>query len=179
MAAIAVLWSTIGAGMLRTGLGFTGDRPLSYLGTEPRATTLFRGGLLVATVLLVAFAWSVRGRLSSSAAFLAAFLVGQAGQVVVALVAIDGPGADHAVHSTAGIVLGLSLPVLIGCFAAGLPPGRWRAQAYGLFWLEVAAVVVGIALSRSGVAPLAEIVPAAGFHLWIGVVTARWASPPP
>ncbi len=158
--------------MARTGLGFTDDRPVSYLGTDPRAVTLFRGGLLVATVLLVAFAWWVRDRWAAPTSFVAAFLVGQAGQVVVALVAIDGPGSDHAVHSTAGIVLGLSLPVLIGCFAAGLPPGRWRARAYGLFWLEVAAVATGVALSRSGVATLAEIVPAAGFHLWVILVTA-------
>lgn len=179
MAAVAVLWTTIGAGMLRTGLGFTDERPISYLGTDPRGVALFRGGLLVATVLLVVFAWSVRQRFGAPLSFLVAFLIGQAGQVVAALVPISGPGSSHAVHTAGGIVLGLSLPVLIWRFAAGLPPGRWRARAYRLCWLEVGAVLVGIALSRAMRAPLAEIVPAAGFHLWIGVVTANWPTGAP
>lgn len=174
-----MLWTSIGAGMRRTGLGFSDERPISYLGTDERAVLLFRGGLLVSTVLLVAFAWSARERFSAPASFLAAFLVGQAGQVVAALVPISGPGASHDVHTTGGIVLGLSLPVLMWRFAAGLPPGRWRDQAYGLFWLEMAAVAVGIALSRSDLAPLAEVVPAAGFHLWIIVVTARFRTAAP
>lgn len=175
MAAVAVLWTTIGAGMLRTGLGFLEERPLSYLGTVPRGLALFRGGLLVAAVLLVVFAWSAYRRFDAPLSFLAAFLVGQAGQVVAAVVPISGPGSSHAVHTAGGIVLGLSLPVLIWRFAGGLPRGPWRELAYRLCRLEVAAVVVGVALSRAMRAPLAEIVPAAGFHLWIGVVTARWS----
>ncbi len=172
MAAVAVLWASVGVGMLRTGLGLFDDRPISYLGTDPRSLALFRGGLLVATVLLVAFAVRVHRSWSTGAGFLAAFLIGQAGQVVVALVPIDGPGADHAVHTTAGIVLGLSLPVLIWRFAAGQSPGARRTAAYGLFWLDVAACVVGVALSRWMRASLAEVVPAAGFHLWVIVVSA-------
>ncbi len=172
MAAVVVLWSSIGAGMLRTGLGLAGERPISYLGTDPRSVVLFRGSLLVATVLLVGFAAHVRGSWSTGRGFLAAFLTGQAGQVVAAVVPIDGPGADHAIHTTGGIVLGVSLPVLMWRFAAGQPPGPRRAAAYGLFWLEVAACVAGVALSRSMRAPVAEAVPAAGFHLWVIVVTA-------
>ncbi len=172
VAAVAVLWTSIGVGVLRSGLGLWGTRPLSYLVADPRSAGLFRGGLIVASVLLVVFAWLVNRTASPAPGFLVAFLVGQAGQVVVAAVPIDGAGAAHDLHTTAGIVLGLSLPVLMWRFAAGQPPGRSRSSAYGLFWLEVAACVIGVALSRAMRAPIAEVVPAAGFHLWIVVVTA-------
>ena len=165
----------MGLGMRRTGLGVSDDRPLSYLGTDPRSLTLFRGGLLVAAVLLIAFAWSVHREGSPAPGFLAAFLTGQAGQVVAAVVPIDSPGLGGDLHTTAGIVLGLSLPVLMWRFAAGQAPGARRSRAYVLTWVEVGAVVAGVLLSRAMRAPLAEAVPAAGFHLWIGVVTA-WLS---
>ena len=43
--------------MWRVAFDLTGDRAISYLGTDPRAMALFRGGgLLVATVLLLGFA---------------------------------------------------------------------------------------------------------------------------
>ncbi len=172
MAAVVVLWTSVCAGMLATGLGLFDEEPISYLATDPQGAALFRGGLLVASVLLVAFAGFVWRAWSPARGFLAAFLTGQVCQVIVAVVPIDGPGADHAVHTTAGIVLGLSLPVLIWRFAAGLPPGPRRSGAYRLLWLEVAACVVGVALSRAMLAPLAEALPATGFHLWILVVTA-------
>lgn len=160
--------------MWRAGLGVADDRPISYLGTDPKTMALFRGGLIVATVLLVEFAWAVDQRLARSTGFFVAFLVGMTGQAVVATVSIAGEGASHAVHTNAGIVLGLSLPLLMWRFAAGQPPGRWRRQSYGLMWLEVASVVAGIALSMAGRAVIAEVLPAAGFHLWIVVVTLWW-----
>ena len=171
---MVVLWTTVGLGMWRTGLDVTDDRPISYLGTDARAVVLFRGGLLVATALLVGFAWKVARGVARSTGFLVVFLVGMAGQAVVATVSIAGQGASHAIHTTGGIVLGLSLPLLIWRFAAAQPPGRWRRQSYGLMWLEVAGVRAGIALSRAGRAVIAEVLPAVGFHLWIVVVTVRW-----
>lgn len=174
VAAVAVLWTTVGVGMWRTGLAVTDDRPISYLGTDPRAMVLFRGGLIVATVLLVGFAWVVERRLARPTGFFVVFLVGMVGQAVVATVPIAGEGASHAVHTTGGIVLGLSLPLLIWRFAAGQSPGRWRRQSYGLTWLEVAGVVAGVALSRARRAVIAEVLPAVVFHLWIIVVTVRW-----
>jgi hypothetical protein len=160
--------------MLRAGLGVADDRPISYLGTDSRTVMLFRGGLLVATVLLVGFAWAVNRRLARPTGFLGVFLVGMTGQAVVATVSIAGEGASHAIHTTSGIVLGLSLPVLMWRFAAAQTPGRWRRQSYGLMWLEAASVVAGIALSRAHRAVIAEVLPAAGFHLWIIVVSVRW-----
>jgi hypothetical protein len=160
--------------MWRTGLGLADDRPISYLGADSRTAVLFRGGLILATVLLVSYAWAVGGRLPRPASFLVVFTVGMAGQAVVAVVSIAGPGASHAIHTSAGIVLGLSLPVLMWRFAAGQPPGRWRRQSYGVMWLEVAGGVAGIALSRAGRATIAEVVPAVVFHLWIILVSVRW-----
>ena len=160
--------------MWQAGLDVTDDRPISYLGTDPSTMALFRGGLIVATVLLVGFAWAVERRLARPTGFFGVFLVGMAGQAVVATVSIAGEGALHAIHTTGGIVLGLSLPLLMWRFAAGQPSGRWRRQSYGLMWLEVAGVVAGVALSRAGRAVMAEVLPAIVFHLWVFVVTARW-----
>lgn len=160
--------------MWRVAFDLTGDRAISYLGTDPRAMALFRGGLLVATVLLLGFAWTVERSLARPTGFFEVFLVGMAGQAVVATVSIAGEGGSHAVHTTGGIVLGLSLPLFMWRFAAGQPPGRWRRQSYGLLWLEVVAVLAGVALSRVHLAVVAEVLPAVVFHLWIIVVTVRW-----
>ena len=174
---MAVLWVSIGAGMARTGLGFSDPDPLSYLGTDVRSRTLFRAGLLVAAVLLAAFALFVYQLSSLGRCFLLAFLVGLVGQVVAAVVPLSGPGASPAVHTTGGLVLGISLPVLMGCFAAGQRRPSWRHLSWALFWLEAAACVVGVLLSQSMRAPVAEAVPAAAFHLWILTVTVHvWRS---
>ena len=178
MAAIATLWTSVGVGMLRTGLGFSDERPVSYLGTDTRSTLLFRGGLIVAAVLVAGFAWFVWDRFRSPDSFLAVTLIGLVGQVVAAVVPLSdsayGPlpaGIARDVHVVAGLVLGASLPLLMWRFAAGQPPGRRRAWSYALCGLEVAACVAGVLLSRSGRAPIAESVPAWGFHLWIVVAT--------
>lgn len=159
--------------MSRTGLSFLDDRPISYLGTDSRSALLFRGGLILATILLVAFAAVVSRRLVRPTGFLPVFLVGMAGQAIVATVSIAGEGAAHAVHTTGGIVLGLSLPLLMWRFAAGQAPGRWRRQSYALMWLSVICSVAGVALSRAHLATVAEVLPAVAFHLWIIVITAR------
>ena len=171
---MAVLWATVGIGMHRSGLSPGDDRPISYLGTDTRTAPLFRIGLVGAAILLSGFAWKVSRRLARPTGFLTAFLVGMGCQVVVAVVPIDGDGASHAVHSSAGIALGLSLPLLMWRFAASQEAGPWREKSYALLWLEVAACVLGVALSRAGRATLAEALPACLFHLWIIVVTRLW-----
>ncbi len=171
LGAVATLWVCVGAGMYRTGLGFSDERPVSYLGTDSRSVLLFSGGLVLAALLVAGFAWFVWERFDAPDSFLAVTLIGLVGQVIAAVVPLEGHGVGRAVHAVGGIVLGLSLPALMWRFAAGLVPGRQRVHAYALCWLEVAACVVGIWLSRSGRAPIAEIVPALGFHLWIAVVT--------
>ena len=171
LAAVTVLWTTLGAGTLLTGFDLLGERPLSYLGTQDRSAVLFSGGLLVGALALVAFHRHLRARHRVTTLFSVAMLVGLAGQVVAALVPIAGDGLGHRVHTTAALVLGASLPLLMWRFAASQPRGWWRRLCYSLFWSEAAAVAVGLHLSARMVAPLAEILPAAVFHLWILVVT--------
>lgn len=140
----------------------------------------------MATVLLVCFAWAVGQRLARPGSFVAVFVAGMAGQAVVAMVPIAGKGASHAIHTTAGLGLGLSLPLLMWRFAAAQPPGQWRRRSYGLMGAEVAACVIGVLLSRARRAAIAEVVPAVVFHLWIIIITVQWqgwlgtgATPPP
>jgi len=176
-AAVAVLWVSIGTGMVRTGLVFSDPDPLSLLGTDVRSRTLFRAGLLLAAVLLGAFAGFVHQRRSTPRCFLLVFLIGLGGQVVAAIVPLSGRGASPAVHTTGGLVLGISLPVLMGCFAAGQPAGSWRRLSWALFWLEAGACIAGVVLSESMRAPIAEALPAGAFHLWIlAVAVHAWRS---
>lgn len=178
VAAVVILWATVLTGMHRTGLGLLDDRPISFLGTDPRSTAVFRGGLIAAAVSMAVFARFVRARFSASKTFLAVVLVGLVGQVVAALVPISGPGSSRGLHTAGGLVLGGSLPLLMWCFAAARPPGRLRGEAFALFGMEVAATAVGVGLSMGGRAAMAEIVPALGFHVWVGVVTARSRADP-
>ncbi len=193
-AAVATLWACVGIGMYRAGLDFFGDRPVSYLGTDPRSAAVFRDGLILAAGLMAGFSWFVFGWFCARRSFLAVFLIGLVGQVVAAVVLLSGPGSSHAVHTAGGLVLGASLPILMWRFAAGIPSGnrhfvlarsrhsvrarsRRRIESYALCWLEVAACTAGVALSASMRAPVAEIVPALAFHVWVAVVTV-WSTTP-
>jgi len=81
VAGVAVLWTTVGLGMSRTGLGLLERRTISYLGTDSRTISLFRAGLCLATLLLVGFGWTVNRRLvTHRSGFFTVFLVGMAGQ---------------------------------------------------------------------------------------------------
>jgi len=162
--------------MYRGGLNLGDSRPISYLGTNPRTMPLFLVGLISAAALLSAFAREIRRLLTEPNGFLPVFLLGMACQAIVGVVPISGDGISHAIHSTAGIVLGLSLPLLMWRFAAAQRPGRWRQLSYGLMWLEATGCVAGVALSRASLATVAEAVPACLFHLWVVVVTVRWQS---
>src|SRR5687768_5870187 len=146
----------MGTGMVRTGLRFSDPEPFSYLGTDARSRMLFRVGLVVAAVLLAAFAGFVHQRHSTPRCFPVVFLIGLGGQVVAAIVPLTGRGVSPAVHTTGGLVLGISLPILMGCFAAGQVAGPWRRVSWALFWLEAAACVAGVVLSQAMRAPIAE-----------------------
>lgn len=171
VAAVAVLWTVLLAAMLRSGFPLLGRRPLSWMVADPASALLFRLALVVGGLLLVVFHEHVRARYPVDRWFSVAMLGGLAGQLVAAAVPIDGGAVANGVHTAAALGLGVSLPVLIWRFAAAQPPGPWRRRAWALAAVEAAACATGIALSRSSVAPLAEIVPAAGFHLWIIAVT--------
>lgn len=172
VAAIAVLWSSLGAASAVGGFPLLGRQPLSWLvAAGPWPAALYRAGLAGGAVLLVAFHGQVRTRYRVGRGFSVAMLAGLGGQLVAAFVPIDGTPPAHRAHTVAALALGASLPVLMWRFAAAQSPGPWRRRAYRLAQVEAAACVVGVLLSRHGIAPPAEIVPAAAFHLWIVVLT--------
>jgi len=169
--AVATVWSTFSAAALVSGFDLTGPDPLSYLGTRRPSAALFTVGMAVTAVLLAAFHRWVRDSFPVSTGFSVAMLVGLAGQMVSAFVPIGGDPTIHRIHTTSALILGVSLPLLMWRFAASQPPGAWRRLAYRLFWAEVAACAVGLYLSARGVAPVAEILPAAAFHAWVLTLT--------
>lgn len=171
IAAVATVWGTLLSATVRTGFDLLGPDPLSYLGTQDRSAALFTIGLAVPAGLLTVFHHEVRRRLPTGWGFSTAMLVGLAGQVVAAFVPIGGDAGAHRVHTTSALVLGASLPVLMWRFAAAQPAGCWRRLCYGLFWAEALVCAAGLYLSSRGVAPLAEILPGAAFHVWVLAVT--------
>jgi len=171
LAAVATLWLSLGAAARRSGFPLLGDRPLSAMTGDPASSVLFSAGLVASAVMLMSFHGHVRARYRVSTAFSVAMLGGMACQVVAGIVPIDGGTAAHRLHTSAALTLGASLPLLMWRFASEQPSGSWRRVAYGLFWTEAAACVAGVVLSSRSVAPLAEILPAGGFHLWIAVLT--------
>ena len=171
VAAVAALWSTQVVLIVVVGFDLIGERPLSYLALEEDIGFLFSVGLVVSAVLFIAFQDHLRHRYRLGLAFSMAMVVGMVGQFIAGVVPIGCTGPASRVHVTAALTLGASIPVLMWRFAADQPPGTWRRQCYGLFWLEAAACAAGIALSQNQIAPVAEILPALAFHGWVGAVT--------
>lgn len=171
VAAVLTIWTSLSAASVVAGFDLLGDRPVSYLGSQPDSAALFTIGLAASGLLLMAFHQHLRERYTVASGFSVAMLVGLAGQVVAAFVPIGGDPTVHRVHTVSALVLGASLPLLMWRFAAAQPPGRWRRRSYAFFWWEAAACVGGLYLSALDVAPVAEILPAAVFHAWIVTVT--------
>lgn len=169
---MAVLWATQGALIVALSFDLLGDRPLSYLALEGGIGLVFSLGLMVSAVFFVAFLRYLQRRyVVVSVAFYVAMFVGMSGQFVAGVVPIGGAGTASRVHVVAALILGASIPLLMWRFAANQPPGEWRRRCYALFWLEAAACAAGITLSQNHVAPLAEILPALAFHVWVAMVT--------
>jgi hypothetical protein len=175
VAAVITVWATLLAATAASGFDLLGPDPLSYLGTVPPSAGLFTIGLASTALLLVAFHGYVRRHHPVSPGFSLIMLAGLAGQMVAAFVPIGGDPTAHRIHAWCALVLGASLPLLMWRFAVAQPAGPFRLLARRLFWAEVAACAIGLSLSGWRVAPLAEILPAAVFHVWVLVVT--FASP--
>lgn len=177
LAAVATLWTTVGTASVLGRFDLLGHRPLSHLVASPGTALLFSGGLAVGAVLFLAFHAWLRGRYPTSPSFSVAMVGGMLAQLVAAFVPIEGGGPlASRVHTVTALLLGGSIPVFLWRFAAAQPPGALRRVAGRLAWAEVAACVVGVSLSRGGVAPLAEVVPAAVFHAWVATLT-FWSPP--
>lgn len=171
VAAVATIWVSLTAATVFVGFDLFGEHPISYLGTSSGPPWLFTVGLLVSALLLAVFHGFVRGRYPVGLGFSFVMLAGLGGQTVAAFVPIGGEAGTHRIHTTSALVLGASLPLLMWRFAAAQPPGRWRRLAYRIFFAEALACAVGLYLSGHGIAPVAEILPAAIFHIWVVVVT--------
>lgn len=171
VAAVATIWVSLTAASVAVGFDLFGEQPISYLGTSSGPPWLFTLGLMVSALLLAAFHRFVRIRYPVGSGFSFAMLAGLGGQLVAAVVPIGGEAGAHRIHTTSALVLGASLPLLMWRFAAAQPPGRWRRVTYRIFFAEVLACAVGLYLSARSIAPVAEILPAAVFHIWVIVIT--------
>jgi hypothetical protein len=171
VAAIAVLWIGIGVAVLRTGFELLGDLPLSRLAADGRAESIFGPSLVVAALLFIVFCVNVTRRYPVGRAFAVVMIAAMGGQLVAGVVPIGAPGESDPVHVAAGLVLGGLIPVFLGLFAVAQPAGPWRTTSIRLFVAQLAATVVGVALSGSGRAALAEMLPALFFHVWVVAVT--------
>lgn len=169
--AVVVLWCGIGVAAVRTGFPLTGELPLSRLANDPRADPLFGASLVVAAVSFIAFCGFLTRRDHVGRTFTVVMVIAMVGQAIAGIVPIGPEGQSDRVHVIAALILGASIPVFLWRYAAGRSPGRWRRRAWALFAAQAGATAVGIALSRAGIAPLAEIVPALAFHAWVIAVT--------
>ncbi|MGH9277602.1 MAG: hypothetical protein ACRD12_05785 [Acidimicrobiales bacterium] len=171
VAAVVCVWTILSTAVVLAEFDLLGAYPLSHLGSRPESAVLFTLGLAVPAVLLTVFHGYVRSHYPVARGFSFVMLAGLAGQVVAAFVPIGGDAALHGIHTVSALVLGASLPLLMWRFAAAQPGPTWRRLTYGLFWAEVVACIVGFALSARDVAPVAEILPGAVFHVWVITVT--------
>lgn len=169
-AGVAVLWVGIGSAVARSGFPVGGDQPLSRLVDDGRARALFEGSLVLAAVLFLLFGLHVARTHPVGSGFTPLLTAGMLGQLVAGIVPIGPVGQSNPVHVAAGLVLGGTIPFFLWRYASAQPGPRWRRRATALFLAQAAATLAGIALSRFGVAALAEIIPAVGFHAWILVI---------
>lgn len=169
IAGVLVLWTTISIGMVRAHLGLIDNRPISFLGVYQPTKLLFTFGLVVSGILFLLFASYLAKQYKVRNNFLKYFIIGQVGQIIAGVIP-DSPHTTYKiVHTIAGFILAFSLPFLIREFAISQKGSKYKAIYDGLFKLELVLFIIGIGLfiSVNGVAPLGEILPTLGFHLWV------------
>ncbi len=167
---IGVLWLSVGVSLFITRFNVLGNSPISYLGTYPQTKYIFNTGLILASVLLLTFAYHIRHKLAVSKAFLAVFTLGQVCQIIVALTPYTSKTILRPIHIISGFVLAITLPLSIGLFAKTAQLSkRIRTTSLYLFYGELLLFVLGISwfvLASSGGA-LSEIITAIVFDVWI------------
>ncbi|GAC1387509.1 MAG: hypothetical protein NVS1B7_0810 [Candidatus Saccharimonadales bacterium] len=168
---VAVLWLGISAALLLAHMSVLADRPLSYLGTNPKTALLFNTVVIFSAMLFLCFLRYIVINFQTSKIFIFSYVVGQICQIVVGFVPVQGSMLDHHIHTVAGLLLGLSLPVLIWLFARANRHAVFYQQAHIFSYVELGLCLIGIVLSRNTIGPLAEILAAGGFHAWIIWIT--------
>lgn len=173
VAGVILLWTTTLLAMNRIDLGLVDTRPLSHLGIEPWSSVLFSTGLLVSSALFIIFAFYIKKAYGANQRFLFYFLIGQAGQIIVAIAPYGMNSSYRLVHTVAAFTLAFSLPFLIREFARSQTFTKYNKLFRSLFLIELVMFVVGIGIftMTEGIAPIGEILPAVGFHIWIIVTT--------
>lgn len=170
---VLLIWTTTLIAMRRIGLGLVDTRPLSHLGVDPWSSMLFSAGLLVSSALFVSFALYIKHAYHPNKRFIFYFLIGQAGQVIVAIAPYGMNSSYRLVHTVAAFTLAFSLPFLIREFARSQTYTELSKLFRYFFLLELVMFVVGMGIftMTEGIAPIGEILPAVGFHLWIIAAT--------
>jgi hypothetical membrane protein len=170
---VLIIWLGIGAAMFIARLGLFSNLPISSLGVNPKTSVLFSLSLLTSAALFIKFAFYVRQKFKVKNRFLTYFMIGQFGQIIVALVPYGNNSRYKLIHTIAAFTLAFSLPFLIGQFYFSQSNSKFKSLYKSLLILEVGLFVVGIGafVFAKGVAPLGEILPTMGFHLWIITVS--------
>lgn len=173
VAGVVILWTTTLLAMRRASLGLVDNRPLSHLGVDPLSSMLFSTGLVISSALFIKFALYIMATHRANSRFFIYFLIGQAGQIIVAIAPYGMNSSYRLIHTIAAFTLAFSLPLLIREFARSQGDSQYQPLYRTLFMLELVMFVVGMGIftMTRGIAPMGEILPAVGFHIWIIVVT--------
>lgn len=174
VAAVLVLWLAIPWGMYVIGLNLFDNRPISYLGVDPKTKLLFDSSLIIAAILMMLFGAQVKKTFHASKSFLTVLILGQLCQVIAAIV--SDSCSMRLVHTTAAYGIAFSLPLLMWRFVVCQPKGYIRRLSNKLFLAELASLIVGIGLFVlvNGVGPFGEILTVVFFHIWVIFITVHW-----
>ncbi len=170
---VVIIWAGTIVGMFLAGLNLFDKRPISYLGVNASSELLFTLTLLLSAVLFSVFGIYVYKILGLPKKFLAAYLVGQVGQMVAALVPFGGP--YKLIHTYAAFTLAFSIPFHMYFFTRAHKPERFHMLGTVLFRAELLCFVVGIGtfVFIQKAAPITEILPAIPFHAWLIITGLR------
>lgn len=166
-----ILWSCLSIALFKAHESFFGTLPLSHLGLEDASKYWFSAGLIIAAILTISFLYYLNDVFTIRRAFIISAVIGQIGQVIVALA--PDAGRWQTVHTTAAFVLAFSIPILMWIFASSLRVSDLKKVILRLFVLEVVLFIIGIGcfVTINKAVPLSQALPAIGFHIWLIVIT--------
>ena len=170
---VLILWSGIATAMFIGHLRLFDTLPISSLGVNPKTAYLFSLSLLISAALFINFAYYVRRTFIINNSFLIFFLIGQIGQAIVAIAPYGNHSQYRLLHTIAAFTLAFSLPLLMQQFYYSQKDNTHSHLFKQLLFLEIVLFVVGIGtfIFTQGLAPLGEILPTLGFHLWIVIIS--------
>ena len=168
---IILLWVGTIIGMLRSGLSLVDTRPISYIGVATDSALFFNSLLFLSAVCFVLFGVYLYKSIGLNKSFLLVFLIGQIGQMIAAILPYGGQ--YKIVHTVAAFTLATAIPIFMYIFSKSKSLGNFKTSARRLFIAELIFFTVGIStfIFIDGISPIAEILPALPFHLWIILIT--------